>query len=730
MALPSRRRRAPQASQPTLTSRQQQIKINLDLQRCYERLSFAWQEKLLDPVLESTLCQAAQYLNPGQYQEVIQERKTQDLCGYPLCSHPCQKVEGKYRINLRQRKVYDVSEMALFCSKLCRAASKFYEAQLSDEPLPIKVTLLPLTTRIHDLPTHPLGPSTNDIYGDYVRGLLDSLPNPYASLPPSATKASAPTPTQSPATIQPRQELLTNFEIKIMERSSTATEQVPDHSALTPQQMDDIFDQAFGPASSTAAAEADTRFTLSTTSAKTTKSQRSAPMVPTPSSKSVTMDPSNFDMIEGYKISYKARRKGQKQALTTMPKDIDLLVLPELAFTGALANGTADAEKLGEDAQNSPTIAWAQRHAKALGAYVVVGFPEVEIAEDGRPTYYNSACFVDRQGELVSVYRKHHLCGSDKLWASAGAGFNSFDVPELGRVGLAIGTDLHEGTKYPKPSLKNCELARYHQRAGTQLLICPTAWTREMNPVAGVTESEGEESESGSVMAPMTLAVRTTSKDGAAATVPLTSIAPNEKSPHKRSLERRFSSGIVETDYEYSPSATEFEAEPPSKDDDGNPSSHAATTNKVPADTNDDDAVDSSDEEEDDQFHFMYWMYCLQPLYSPVHALHPAFYAYQRRTAQGRIRPRTTIKPTGVMEYQNPTACHVIICNRVGGEAGHEYLGTSSIFTLQLPTASTDKCRRTVMGRSAAISGLFGNNVRSSTYTCFGNDEGCFTAMI
>ncbi|KAJ1984513.1 hypothetical protein H4R34_000599 [Dimargaris verticillata] len=421
------------------------------------------------------------------------------------------------------------------------------------------------------------------------------------------------------------------------------------------------------------------------------------------------------------------------------PKDVDLLVLPELAFTGALVNGTADAEKLGEDAQNSPTVAWAQRHAQALGAYIVAGFPEVEIAEDGRPTYYNSACFVDRQGELVSVYRKHNLCESDKLWANAGAGFSSFDVPELGRVGLAIGTDLHEGTKYPKPSLKNCELARYHQRAGTQLLICPTAWTREMNPVTGVTESEGEESESGITMAPMTMAVRAASKDDTAASAALASTTHDEKSPHKRPLDRRFSNGIVDTDYEYSPSATEFEAEQSAKDDEGNQASHAASTinhdatstNKVPADTNDDDAADSSDEEEeDDQFHFMYWMYCLQPLFSPVHALHPAFYAYQRRTAQGRIRPRTTIKPTGVMEYQNPTACHVIICNRVGSEAEHEYLGTSSIFTLQLPTASTDKCRRTVTGRSTAISGLFGNNVRSSTYTCFGNDEGCFTTVI
>ncbi|KAJ1984512.1 hypothetical protein H4R34_000598 [Dimargaris verticillata] len=327
MAMPFRRRRAPRAAQPTLTPRQQQIKTNIDLQRRYERLSFAWQEKLLDPVPESTLCQAAQYLNPAQYQDAIQERKTQDLCGYPLCSRPCQKVEGKYRINLRQRKVYDVSELALFCSKLCRAASKFYEAQLSSEPLyirnrdnPVKVALLPLTTHIHDLPTHPLGPSTNDIYGDYVRGLLDSLPNPYASLPPSATKSSDPIPTQSPATTQPRQELLTNFEIKIMERPSTAvTEYMPDHSVLTPQQLDDMFDQAFGPAPSTAAAEVvDASSASSMTNAETIESQRSAPTMPTSPNTATTMDPKNFDMVEGYKISYKARRKDKKTTPTTM----------------------------------------------------------------------------------------------------------------------------------------------------------------------------------------------------------------------------------------------------------------------------------------------------------------------------------------------------------------------------------------------------------------------------
>ncbi|KAJ1929639.1 hypothetical protein IWQ60_001016 [Tieghemiomyces parasiticus] len=192
---------APQARQRhrrTLTLKQKAVKEKLTLQRRYETLTFRWQEKLFRvdetsaTVTEATLIQAAHYLTPQTFDEVIEERKAQNVCGYPLCGKPCMvsaiisNVPGQYRINLQQRKVYDVSELNRFCSKVCRAASKFYETQLSTDPLYIRSR-----NRLADLrkPTPQVTPAGN-LFRDYVRALLDSLPSPIP--PPAGPPVTAP----------------------------------------------------------------------------------------------------------------------------------------------------------------------------------------------------------------------------------------------------------------------------------------------------------------------------------------------------------------------------------------------------------------------------------------------------------------------------------------------------------------------------------------------------------
>ncbi|KAJ1912659.1 hypothetical protein IWQ60_009566 [Tieghemiomyces parasiticus] len=187
--------RAPQAHQRhrrALTPKQKAVKEKLTLQRRYETLTFRWQEKLFRvdetsaTVAEATLIQAAHYLTPQTFDEVIEERKAQNVCGYPLCGKPCMNIPGQYRINLQQRKVYDVSELNRFCSKVCRAASKFYETQLSTDPLYIRSR-----NRLADLrkSTPQVTPAGN-LFRDYVRALLDSLPSPIP--PPAGPPATTP----------------------------------------------------------------------------------------------------------------------------------------------------------------------------------------------------------------------------------------------------------------------------------------------------------------------------------------------------------------------------------------------------------------------------------------------------------------------------------------------------------------------------------------------------------
>jgi predicted amidohydrolase len=56
------------------------------------------------------------------------------------------------------------------------------------------------------------------------------------------------------------------------------------------------------------------------------------------------------------------------------------------------------------------------------------------IADGDRIVRYNSQCFVNRKGELIKTYRKAFLYETDELWASEGPGFDTIDIPELGKV--------------------------------------------------------------------------------------------------------------------------------------------------------------------------------------------------------------------------------------------------------------------------------------------------------
>lgn len=98
-------------------------------------------------------------MSPHHYQEVIEERNADKLCGYPICDKKCQvnnlyiyikyiylldiyffffkkkEIKGQFRISNQTRKIYDITELKCFCSKTCYTSSKYYEKQLSVEPI-------------------------------------------------------------------------------------------------------------------------------------------------------------------------------------------------------------------------------------------------------------------------------------------------------------------------------------------------------------------------------------------------------------------------------------------------------------------------------------------------------------------------------------------------------------------------------------------------------------------
>ncbi|CAG8614686.1 1735_t:CDS:10, partial [Ambispora gerdemannii] len=154
------------------------------------------------------------------------------------------------------------------------------------------------------------------------------------------------------------------------------------------------------------------------------------------------------------------------------PQDIDVVVLPELAFTGYVFNDKDHIRPFLEDAETGPTVRWAKEQAARLKAFVMVGYPQLVKGETDR--YYNSICFVNPQGELVITYQKHFLYSTDEQWAEEGPEFKSVWVDGLGKVGFGICMDLNQ-YKFRSP-WSSYEFATFHREKNTQIILCSMAW--------------------------------------------------------------------------------------------------------------------------------------------------------------------------------------------------------------------------------------------------------------
>jgi predicted amidohydrolase len=94
--------------------------------------------------------------------------------------------------------------------------------------------------------------------------------------------------------------------------------------------------------------------------------------------------------------------------------DADLIVLPELPFTGYLFRDRAEMAKLAEDVNDSPTVAALTALCRERRFHIVTGF-----TEKSRGRYYNSALLIGRDG-LIATYRKLHLFNEEKQWFEPG----------------------------------------------------------------------------------------------------------------------------------------------------------------------------------------------------------------------------------------------------------------------------------------------------------------------
>ncbi|KAL1535008.1 protein-serine/threonine phosphatase [Salvia divinorum] len=92
---------------------------------------------LLDGIKdENHLLAAGSLISRGDYNDVVTERTIAEMCGYPLCTNPLpsdRPHKGRYRISLKEHKVYDLQETYMYCSTICLINSRAFAANLQEE---------------------------------------------------------------------------------------------------------------------------------------------------------------------------------------------------------------------------------------------------------------------------------------------------------------------------------------------------------------------------------------------------------------------------------------------------------------------------------------------------------------------------------------------------------------------------------------------------------------------
>ena len=175
-------------------------------------------------------------------------------------------------------------------------------------------------------------------------------------------------------------------------------------------------------------------------------------------------------------------------ASTPPPADLDLLVLPELAFTGYNYPSRESIKPYLEPTTAGPTTQWAISTAKRYRCHVIAGYPElstdlddsVQPPGDGPstdPIYkcYNSTVTVSPTGEILANYRKSFLYYTDESWAAEGpTGFFCDSLGSLGKVSLGICMDINP-YQFEAPWDKY-EFANHALAGGAKLIVMSMAW--------------------------------------------------------------------------------------------------------------------------------------------------------------------------------------------------------------------------------------------------------------
>ncbi|KAK4455752.1 carbon-nitrogen hydrolase [Podospora aff. communis PSN243] len=171
-------------------------------------------------------------------------------------------------------------------------------------------------------------------------------------------------------------------------------------------------------------------------------------------------------------------------------ENLDLLVLPEMAFSGYNFKSLEHIMPFLEPSGSGISALWARTSALKYDCIVAVGYPEkVDSSRQRRfsaPRYYNSLIMVNGDGETLANYRKSFLYYTDATWASEGDGFFGGEIDGLGQVAMGICMDIKYGS-IPSPyrfemPWNTYEFGFHILEVKANLVILSMAWLTQEDP--------------------------------------------------------------------------------------------------------------------------------------------------------------------------------------------------------------------------------------------------------
>lgn len=138
-------------------------------------------------------------------------------------------------------------------------------------------------------------------------------------------------------------------------------------------------------------------------------------------------------------------------------QEADLIVFPEDFIAGPL-DGRVDLADFDQQ---------YVKHFQKLAAQYHIDIVPGSIIEGDEDGLYNTAYYIDRDGDILSQYRKNNLWLSERSYITPGNDISVFET-RLGKVGLIICWDL----MFP-------EMFRAMVSEGVEMVICPSYWCLE-----------------------------------------------------------------------------------------------------------------------------------------------------------------------------------------------------------------------------------------------------------